>query len=213
MKLLHYPHAPYSRKVLLAAYEKGVAFESEICAPFEKAAKERLRGIHPLGTVPLLVDGDEIMTESSIIVEYFDLASESGPVLVPRDPRVALRARTIDRFGDSYLMGPTAYLAWSLRKTVETQNTDKIRSQRATVETALGLADGWLGERAFLAGDALTMGDLSPVSAISCLLSDRTLPDLSCWPNVARWYQAMIARPSFVKVLEECAKVPLPPGF
>ena len=30
MKLLHYPHAPYSRKVLLAAYEKDVAFESEI---------------------------------------------------------------------------------------------------------------------------------------------------------------------------------------
>ncbi len=213
MKLLHYPHAPYSRKVLLAAYEKEVSFDGEICAPFERPAKERLRALHPLATVPLLLDGEETFTESSIIVEYFDLASKRGPLLVPHDAQVALRARAIDRFADAHLMSPTAYLAWSTRKPAEQQNTEKIRAQRGVVDTALGFLDRWLAGSPFLVGDALTMADLSPVSAISCLLSDRTIPDLTPWPNVARWYEAMIGRPSFVALLAECAKVPLPPGF
>lgn len=213
MKLLHYPHAPYSRKVLLAAYEKEVSFDGEICAPFERAAKERLRTLHPLATVPLLLDGEQAFTESSIIVEYFDMASDRGPSLVPRDPQTALRARSIDRFGDAHLMGPTAYLAWSTRKPAEQQNIEKIRAQRSVVDTAMSFLDRWLDGPTFLVGEALSMADLSPVSAISCLLSDRTIPDLSRWPNVARWYEAMIARPSFVALLVECAKVPLPPGF
>lgn len=213
MRLLHYPHAPYSRKVLLAAYEKGVVFESELCAPFERAARERLRAVHPLATVPILIDGAEVLTESSIIVEHFDLASDLGPMLVPRDARAALRVRACDRFGDAHLMGPTAYLAWSLRKAPELQNVDKIRAQRGVVDTALDLLDRSLTAQAFLAGDAITMADLSPAAAISCLLSDRTVPDLARWPAVARWYGTMITRPSFLRILEECTKVALPPGF
>lgn len=213
MKLVHYPHAPYSRKVLLAAYEKAIAFDADICAPFDRAAKEALRTIHPLATVPLLKDGDEVMTESSIIVEHFDISSDQGPRLIPRGPRIALRARAFDRFGDSHLIGPTAYLAWATRKPLDEQNTDKIRAQRGILETALALADAELKVRAFLAGDAISMADLSPTAAISCLLADRTLPDLARWPNVGRWYQAMTARPSFIRITDECAKVALPPGF
>jgi glutathione S-transferase len=213
MRLFYYPHAPFSRKVLLAAHEKGVEVERELSLPFDREAKGRLRAAHPLATVPLLVDGDEIITESSLIVEYLDLASDEAPRLVPPDPREALRVRALDRFGDSYLMAPTQYLAWSLRKPPEAQNTAKIEAQRAMLETALGIADARLASREFLAGAALSMGDLSSTAAISCLLSDRTLPDLARWPSVAAWHARMTARASFRRILEECATVPLPPGF
>lgn len=213
MKLFHYPHAPYSRKVLLAAYEKGVDFESILSRPWEKEEKAALKAAHPLATVPLLVDGDEVFTESSIAVERLDQATQGGTRLIPADPREALRVRAWDKLGDSHLMGPTAYLAWSLRKTPETQNVEKIKAQRNTLEIALRLANEQLGKTTFLGGDALTMADLSPVSAISCLLSDKTIPGLDAWPNVARWYRDVTARPSFVRILEECKAVPLPAGF
>lgn len=214
MKLLHYPHAPYTRKVLLAAYEKEVAFDEQICAPFEREAKAALKAIHPLGTVPLLVSDDgELLTESSIIVEHFDMISDRGPRLVPRDPREALRVRALDRFSDSHLMGPTAYLAWAMRKPAETQNSEKIRAQLGVVETALGIADERLARHAFMAGDALTMADLSPVAALACQLSDGSLKNLERWPNVTRWYEAMLARPSYDRLRRACAKVALPPGF
>lgn len=214
MKLFHYPHAPFTRKVLLAAFEKEIAFDEQICPPFEREAKAALRAVHPLATVPLLVaDDGEVMTESSIIIEHLDMVSTRGPMLLPADPRAALRVRALDRFSDAHLMGPTAYLAWATRKPAETQNTEKIQAQRGIVETALGLADRRLAEQPFFAGDALTMADLSPTAAIACQLSDGTLKDLDRWPNVVRWYEGMLARPSFQRILDACSKVPLPPGF
>lgn len=213
MKLLYYPYAPYCRKVLLAFFEKGISFEREICAPFDKAHKARLKAVHPLGTVPLLVADGEIFTESSIIIEYVDMLPSEAPRLLPADPRAALRVRAFDRFGDASLMGPTAYLAWSLRKPADTQNTEKIAAQRAMVSTALGLMEEPLAKSAFLAGDALSMADLSPAAAITALLSDGSLGDLAAWPNVAAWYARMTSRPSFRATVDECAKVERPPGF
>lgn len=212
MQLHYYPHAPYSRKVLLAAYEKAVAFDRKICPPFGPA-KAALTALHPFATVPLLVDGAEILTESSIIVEAFDLASGSGPALVPPDPRLALRARALDRLSDAHVMAPTAYLAWALRKPEETRNHQKIDAQRAALLVALDVLDAAIGEHAFVAGAALTLADLSPAAAISCLLADRTLADLAAFPRVKRWYGAMITRPSFSTIFAECRDVPLPPGF
>jgi glutathione S-transferase len=214
MKLHYYPHAPYSRKVLLGAYEKGVQFERILCAPFDGAAKAALKSVHPLATIPLLEDGAEIVTESSLILEYFDLVSPGSVRLIPEDPREALRVRALDRFGDAHLMGPTVYLAWALRKPVEQQNAEKIAAQRRTVETALGLLEARLADgRRFLAGTALTMGDCSSVAALSCLLSDGSLPSLDPWPRVGAWYRHLTTRPSFAAILDECQSVPLPPGF
>jgi glutathione S-transferase len=213
VRLFYYPHAPYSRKVLLAAYERGVSFERELSLPWDGEHRKKLRAVHPLATLPLLEDGDDLVTESSLEVEWIDLAGTTGERLVPGDAREAIRVRSWDRFGDSHLMGPTVYLAWSLRKPVEQQNPDKIASQRKTVDTALTIADRRLQGRSFLAGDRLSMADLSSFAALSCMLSDKTLADLATWPSLAAWYERVASRPSFAGITDECATVPLPPGF
>lgn len=213
MKLFYYPWAPYTRKVLLAAFEKESVFEPVLTSPFDKTAKAALKAAHPLATIPLLVlDSDEPMTESVIIVEHFDLGSDRGPKLLPTDPRAALVVRALDRFIDSHLMSPTQYLAFATRKPVEQQNTEKIRAQRNTVETAIGLMDARLGKHPFLAGEEIRMADLSLTASIACQLLDGTQSSLERWPNLTRWFKTMIARPSFKRVVEECSRVP-PPGL
>ena len=213
MRLVHYPHAPYSRKVLLAAYETETAFDSEICPPFSAATRGTLDAFVPLATVPLLIDGDLTLTESSIIVEHFDLLSTRGARLLASDPREALRARAIERFCDANLIGPTVYLAWSLRKPEASQNGPHIAAERTKLETALSMVDGWIGERRFVLGDQFSFADLSPAAAISCLLTDGTIRDLDRWKNVARWYHDISSRPSFARIVEECRSVSLPPGY
>lgn len=212
-KLFYYPHAPYSRKVLFAAYEKRVSFERAVCKPFEPADKAALRAVHPLATVPLLVTDDGVWTESSVIVEYFGLVSAEGPKLIPDDPREALQVRALDRLADAHLMGPTAYLGWALRKPPETQNLEKIAGQRRALETALGLLEERLARHAWVSGADVGFADCSPVGALSSALFDGTLKDLTPWPAVTRWYERIVERPSFRAVLEDCRSVDLPPGF
>jgi len=208
MKLYCYPHAPYSRKVLLACEELGTAVEHETCAPFEPEAKKRLRTLHPLATVPLLVDGDTLLMESSLIVEHLD---EQGR-LVPLDRRSALEVRAWDRFADAHLMATAAYLAWAMRKPPP-RNEEKIAAQQKTVHVALGLLDERLTGRAWIAGESLSLADLSCLAAVVALVGDRSIESLDAWPALRAWKARAEARASYQKVVEICRAVPLPPGF
>lgn len=58
----------------------------------------------------MLVDGERVVSESSIIVEYLDRHGDAPP-LIPGDPAVALRARWWDRVADGYLAGEDFTLA------------------------------------------------------------------------------------------------------
>lgn len=73
-----------------AAEEAGVEIDLKIL-PFPPRFKApEYLGINPLGTVPLLVDGDARMTESCAIAHY--LATRSGPsdlVVAPGEPDYA----------------------------------------------------------------------------------------------------------------------------
>src|SRR5262249_8145903 len=59
VKLFYWPRSPYTKKILLAAYEKDFPFhELEKVPPYDAAAMKRLRTMQPLATVPLLLLGE-----------------------------------------------------------------------------------------------------------------------------------------------------------
>ncbi|MGH7327970.1 MAG: glutathione S-transferase family protein, partial [Polyangiaceae bacterium] len=103
MKLYLYPPAPFSRKVLLATYERGISLDLTVVTPFDPVAKEAMRKIHPIVSLPLLVtDSGSVIPESSVIAEYLDLITPGDPLL-DRDPLAALPMRSFDRYGDQLL--------------------------------------------------------------------------------------------------------------
>src|ERR1700722_17501312 len=213
MNLYVFPHAPYSRKVLLAIYEKGLKIEIETISPHDPAAQERLLGIYPIFTLPLLVlDEGSPMPESSIIVEHLDLSSAAGPRLLPADTREALHVRACDRLGDQ-LLAATAYLAFALGKPVEKQNAERIAMNRRKIRAVLDLVESKLGVSTFLHGDGLTLADLGPVCAVASLLSDGSLEGLQPWPGVERWFARVTSRPSWQRIGDDCRAVPLPRGL
>ena len=92
MQLFHFPWAPYARKALLAGYELESEFEEVITPAFDKSVMAALRArTSPLATMPLLLlDDGSFVSESSLIVEYFDLASpESRSIPTPRSRSAA----------------------------------------------------------------------------------------------------------------------------
>src|SRR5688572_18129698 len=100
MKLYYYPLSRYSQKVLLALYEKQVAFTPIVLYPGNPDERAELRKLTPLGKVPLLVldDGWKI-PESTIIIEYLD-AHAKGARLIPEDRDLARQTRFHDRIAD-----------------------------------------------------------------------------------------------------------------
>jgi glutathione S-transferase len=213
MKLYMFPHSPYSRKVLLAIYEKGLTVDSETVIPHDRSAKERLLGIYPIFTLPLLVlDDGSPLPESSIIVEHLDLMSAAGPLLLPADPKEALHVRAWDRLGD-HLLAATAYLAFALGKPAEKQNAERIAANRRMVRAVLDLVERKLLVSTYLHGDGLTLADLGPLCAVASLLSDGSLGGLEPWPGVASWFARVTSRLSWQRIGDDCRAVPLPTGL
>ena len=111
MSLLLYGHpfSSYTQKVLIALYENGIPFEFRCIGPDTPQHTEDWMRRWPLRKFPLLVDGDRNVAETSIIIEYLQLA-RPGPVsLLPADPMAALEVRFLDRFFDLHVMSPVQH--------------------------------------------------------------------------------------------------------
>jgi len=73
LKLYDYPDCPYGQKVRVVLAEKELEYETVLVdlRKQEQRTPEFLR-LNPLGKVPVLVDDDEVICDSTIINEYLE---------------------------------------------------------------------------------------------------------------------------------------------
>ena len=112
--LYHWEPNANSGKPMLALAEKGVEYESRYLdlLRFDQHQPEYLR-INPDGTIPAMVHGERVLTESTPMMEYIDEAFP-GPPLRPSDPRERWRMRWWMRFFDAYFAPSLSMIGWSV---------------------------------------------------------------------------------------------------
>ena len=144
--------SPFVRKVRIALYEKGVAFETvEVERGVQRA--ELLR-VNPRGEVPALVDGGTVVTGSASICDYLeDVCPE--PPLLPASPSARVRCRALERVADTHTD------ALQFLRFLFAVRRPELREERPDVVAALGDAvrlhfaslDRELAGREWLAGE------------------------------------------------------------
>ena len=107
MKLYSAPLSLFARKVEIALREKGLAFE-RVMVPFSQergyAPKHPdVLAANPKGQVPVLVDGDLSLFDSTVILEYLEDAYPDPP-LFPASPPARARCRMLELFADEVLL-------------------------------------------------------------------------------------------------------------
>jgi glutathione S-transferase len=113
MKLYSGPLSMFGAKAEIAAHEKGIAVEL-VMVPFEMATlyspkhPEVLR-INPKRQVPVLIDGDLEIFDSTQIFEYFETIRRE-PALWPAEPRARARARLLEHKSDEVYFPPIVRL-------------------------------------------------------------------------------------------------------
>ena len=109
MKLYSGPLSLFSRKVEIALAEKDLRFEREM-VPFSQSAgyspkHQAVLAANPKGQVPVLVDGDLVLFDSTVILEYLEDAYPD-PSLYPATPAARARCRLLELFADEILLVP-----------------------------------------------------------------------------------------------------------
>ena len=79
MKLIGSHTSPYVRKVLACLALKGLQYEIDPIVPF--FGDERFSQMSPLRRIPVLIDGDLTLCDSSVICAYLDEAYPGHPLL------------------------------------------------------------------------------------------------------------------------------------
>jgi maleylacetoacetate isomerase/maleylpyruvate isomerase len=101
LKLYSYFRSSASFRLRIALALKGLAYETAPVHLLKDGGEQHLpgfRAVNPAGLVPVLQDGDQVLTQSVAIMEYLDEAYPARPLLpqdVPGRARVRALALTI----------------------------------------------------------------------------------------------------------------------
>src|SRR4029078_7992786 len=103
LTLYEHPFALYCQKVVIALYERGIAFDRVVVG--EDVSREQLPEVWANVRMPRLRDDEAevIVPETTIIIEYLDRIEADGPPMIPTDADEALDARGGARLLDPYV--------------------------------------------------------------------------------------------------------------
>ena len=109
MQLYSGPLSLFSRKVEIALLEKGLPFE-RVMVPFTQTVgyspkNANVLRTNPKGQVPVLIDGELGLYDSTVIIEYLDEAYPQV-ALFPASAKDRAECRLLDVFADEVMLVP-----------------------------------------------------------------------------------------------------------
>jgi glutathione S-transferase len=188
------------QKVLWCCEELGQQYQRlDAGGSFGVVNTPQYRALNPNGLVPTVEDGPFVLWESNAIVRYLT-AKHSAGKLWPEDLKVRAEA---DKWMDWQIamFWPTFRpLFWNLVRTpVDQRDAQAIEESRLKTAEVLGYLDAHLKNRAFVAGDELTMGDIPMGCAIWRWMA---LPiERPALANLQRWFEALRERAPYKSVV------------
>jgi glutathione S-transferase len=202
MKLYEGARAPNPRRVRIFLAEKGVSVPTE---PVDLGALQQksaaYTALNPLQRVPALVlDDGTVLTESIAICRYLEALYPDPPLF----GRAGLEAAVIEMWNrrvELHLMLPVSQVFRHLHPAMKDMEVPQVaawgEANKPRVREFLALLNQQLANRAFIAGDAFSVADISGLVAIDFMKPAKLLVPEE-FTQLRRWHAEVSARPSAV---------------
>ena len=202
MKLLGAYLSPYVRKVAVILHAKGLAYETEVIIP--GMMPEEFLAISPLQKIPVLVDGDLTLPDSSVICEYLE-EKYPTPSTMPASAEDRARARFLEEYGDTRLLEfmSVPFIEHVIKPKLRQEEPDEDRVRRVVEESlppVLDYLESSVPEQGFLFGHFCT-ADIALVSpTVNAGVGGYTV-DAARWPRYAAFIERVKAHPPVAQAL------------
>jgi glutathione S-transferase len=195
LKLYDYPDCPYAQKVRVVLAEKELEYETALVdlRKQEQRTPEFLR-LNPLGKVPVLVDDEEVICDSTIINEYLDDEYPAAR-LMPEDSQGRALVRWYEDYCDNEFIPYTTQLLVQLRKPEGERDAQQVEQIRERLRRGLYLLRDRLDKSEFIVGSDFTLADAAwaPRMLVLGRLGFEFEPALA---SVQAWVDRIRTRPS-----------------
>jgi glutathione S-transferase len=187
IRLVSFTLCPFVQRAVITLEEKGVDYELEYIDLDDPP--EWFKQLSPMGKVPLMLVGDDVLFESAVILDYLDECYP--PRLHPADPLRRAQHKAWIEYGSGLLMQ---------------QHTVAMAADEGGYVEALkgltGLVEGLqvpLDEGLFGGTNAYSLVDAAYAPffmRMEIQASIRQDAEACCPPSVAAWSKVLLARPS-----------------
>ena len=195
LKLYDYPDCPFCQKVRVVLAEKDLEYEKIFVdlRKQEQKLPDFLR-LNPYGKVPVLMDEDEVVYDSTVIDEYLE-DEYPLPRLMPEDSQRRAGVRMLEDYCDNSFIPPTTMLLAQLRKSDAERDQQRVDQAREELRRCLYYLRDKLAGHEYLVGKEFTLADAAFAPRIMVLgrLGIELEPALA---PVQAWIDRIRSRPS-----------------
>jgi glutathione S-transferase len=196
IKLYDFLPCPFGQKVRIALAEKGLNYDliSVDLSKGEHRRPEFLR-LNPFGRVPVLVDEDSTIYDSTIINEYLEDEYPEPPIL----PAIGAsgfraRARIFEDFADTSFTPQVGQFMAELGKPEAERNAERLQRLHQAVDRMLDYLNHELAGQQFVASE-FSVADIGFAPRL-LVLQHLGIEAGQNRPNVDAWLKRLMERPS-----------------
>lgn len=204
MKVIGSFVSPYVRKVLACLELKGLAYEVDPITAF--FGNDEFEKLSPLRRIPVLIDGDVVLPDTSVICEYLDEGYPGRPLL-PDNVKMRARARWLEeyadtRLGDVFIWG--LFYPKFVQPMIWNEQGDPARIEKTLAHDLpreMDYLEGQLPPDGFLFGSKIGLADISIATFFRNGAYVDWEPDPTRWPRTAAFVERALAEPCFAATL------------
>ena len=193
-KLYCFGESGNAYKVALALTFADMEWEPEFVDFFNGGTRTpEFRAINEMGEVPVLVDGETVLTQSGVILDY--ISSKSGKLggKSAAERREVLRWLFWDNHKLSTQIGTARFLANFVPE--EKRPAGVIPFLHSRLKASYTVLNGHLEGRKWVAGEAMTIADLSLCGYL--YYPEPFGFDRADWPHIDAWLDRIAAVPGW----------------
>jgi glutathione S-transferase len=180
--------SPFARKVRMVLEHKGLAFEA--LDGLTPAGHARLATVNPRLEVPVLLDGELVVINSSHIVAYLEHRYPTRSVY-PSDPAARVAALAWERTADTLLDAITHDVSnGGFGFPPDTRPAGLLEAARADLAPLYADLERTLADREFLCG-ALSIADLALFPQLTAVKFLDIAFDGATHPHLLAWYKRL----------------------
>jgi len=167
--------------------EKDLEFEKVLVDLHkgEQKSPEFLK-LNPYGKVPVLIDDDVVVYDSTIINEYLE-DEYPHPSLMPEDSNGRSRVRTLEDYCDNSFLPSAGFVQAELSKPAAEQDAERLQRYRTELSRGLRRLESFVSGKEFLVGN-FSLADVAFIPAVMILPRlgvevDPALRGVTAWLN------------------------------
>ncbi len=204
--LYHHTICPFSRKIRMQLAAKEINFDL-VLEDVSKKRKEFAK-LNPRCEVPVLLDGNSAISDSSVIVEFIEEKNIDDKNIIGSNIEEKAEARRLQSwFDDLFYKEVTKpilferYFSRFLEKS-HAPDSDVLRAARKNLSIHFNYIQSLLEQKKYLASEKITIADIAAAAQISCLDYFGDINWLH-YATVKEWYSLVKSHKFFSEILKD----------